>query len=214
MWACGGGGGFSCITRKGIRGVETVVLAGGGGGGGTRGGVPGGAQHGEQPPTRTEAMRGLLRNDERDPVNGRVGSLVAGGAAGETPAAASVKALLQRLQVRASRRFARALAERKPIVLARLIEPLRVVQRAHEAAWRAELQAGAWSYFDVPDSPDDRTDGLRELCAANGRDTFAKGRFQLEGAVRGYLSELARAAVAQLMDLDRAWEPAAPISLP
>ena len=205
-WACGGGGGYTSISRKGVRGVEVVAVAGAGGGGGTRDGVPGGALHGEQPPSRVEVMRGLLRNDERDPVNGRTGSLVAGGAAGETPAAAAVKALLQRLQVRANRRFARALAERKPISLGTLIEPLQAAQRLHQQAWTAELQAGAWSYFDVPDAPEERTDGLRELCAANGRETFGAGRFELEGEVRAYLAEAARGCVSALMDSDRAWE--------
>ena len=206
VWACGGGGGYSAITRKGIKGVELVAVAGGGGGGGTRDGVPGGAFHGEQMPSRAEVMKGLLRNSERDPINGRLGSLLGGGACGECPPSASIKKLCSRLQIRANNRFKRALAERKPIKLDSLVESLLLIQRAHQQAWCEELESGAWSYFDLNNLPDDRTDGLRELCTCNGKEFFGLGRMELEGNVREYISELSKQIVLDLMDSDKAWE--------
>ena len=115
QWAAGGGGGYSAVSRKGVKGVELLVVAGGGGGGGSRNGVPGGALHGEEPPTEEEIMRGLLC-DERDPLNGR-GSLECGGAAGEVPPASSLRTVLMRMQIRSNKRFKQMMQGRKPINL-------------------------------------------------------------------------------------------------
>ena len=46
IWACGGGGGYSIVQRRGALGLEPLLVASGGGGGGSRDGVPGGGEDG------------------------------------------------------------------------------------------------------------------------------------------------------------------------
>lgn len=41
LWACGGGGGYSCISRRTLLGNETLAVAAGGGGAGSLDGNPG-----------------------------------------------------------------------------------------------------------------------------------------------------------------------------
>ncbi|OQR90625.1 hypothetical protein ACHHYP_05368 [Achlya hypogyna] len=70
-WACGGGGGYTSMTRKGPHGLIPLFVVGGGGGGGCRDGLGGGGLHAED------------RGEKSDMRNGRLGSQTRGGVAGQ-----------------------------------------------------------------------------------------------------------------------------------
>lgn len=72
IWACGGGGGYSIVQRRGALGLEPLLVASGGGGGGSREGVPGGGEDGE------------LTGVKIDVRNGRMGRSWCGGGGGDS----------------------------------------------------------------------------------------------------------------------------------
>lgn len=57
-FACGGGGGYSMISKRTAHGPELLIIAGGGGGGGSIAGIPGAGIHGVLPGTRIDRLNG------------------------------------------------------------------------------------------------------------------------------------------------------------
>lgn len=71
-WAAGGGGGYSMVAKRHAGGNMALVVAGGGGGGSSNNGIPGGG------------MTGPLPGKRIDVRNGQLGTVEAGGAAGDS----------------------------------------------------------------------------------------------------------------------------------
>jgi hypothetical protein len=71
-WAAGGGGGYSMVAKRTSAGTVPLVVAGGGGGGSSLHGVPGGGMHGPLPGTLIDIR------------NGHLGTIEAGGEAGDS----------------------------------------------------------------------------------------------------------------------------------
>jgi hypothetical protein len=71
-WAAGGGGGYSMVAKRTSAGTIPLVVAGGGGGGSSLHGIPGGGMNGPLPGTRIDIR------------NGHLGTIEAGGEAGDS----------------------------------------------------------------------------------------------------------------------------------
>jgi hypothetical protein len=71
-WAAGGGGGYSMVAKRHAGGNVALVLAAGGGGGSSNSGIPGAGMEGPLPGTKIDVR------------NGQIGTIYAGGAAGDS----------------------------------------------------------------------------------------------------------------------------------